>query len=315
MKIPVDVGKLLDSLRIEARNKHGEWFALCPNPDHDDRRVGTWSMLDDPGSERNSGHWCWSCGYRGDAISLVRDVLGVGYHAAVCWIESEAQPDDPIEAPRLTVEIVQPRVFRLPAGVEERPLDRWPTLFRRYLERRWVPAWQVERWHIAFAIEGRLAGRVVIPTRAQSGRLLTYAARAIGQQRTRYLTPSREEGPDSSAVFGEEYWGRGGTVVVCEGGFDALAVERAVGGVAVAVLGSGGGTGKGNVRALRKLDRFERVIVATDADPAGDLQAEAIRVCVGERYWRARSPEGIDCAELEPEYLRGIIEACVEVDR
>ena len=38
MKIPVDVGRLLESLGIEARKRHDEWFALCPDPDHDDRR-------------------------------------------------------------------------------------------------------------------------------------------------------------------------------------------------------------------------------------------------------------------------------------
>ena len=184
MKIPVDVGRLLESLGIEARKRHDEWFALCPDPDHDDRRPTTWRIVDS--GERAGLHHCWSCGYRGDAVTLTRDVLGVGYHAALSWIESEAAPPpEEFAGERWTVETVVPRVFRLPGGVEELPLERWPVVFRRYMERRGVPGWQVARWRLGFAIEGRLAGRVVLPVRAQSGKLLNYSARAIGASRTR----------------------------------------------------------------------------------------------------------------------------------
>ena len=199
----VDVGKLLASLSIEARQRGTEWTALCPNPDHDDRKP-SWRIVDDPDGERHGLHHCYPCGYRGDAIDLVKLRLGVGYHAAVCWIDEFAQPD--ASAPSTArVEIVQPKVFRLPLGVEEEPFENWPTPFQRYLERRSVPTWQVMRWGLAFALEGRLRGRIVIPTRDGRGRLLSYTARAIGSDEKRYLTPSREEGADPGAVFGEEH--------------------------------------------------------------------------------------------------------------
>ena len=90
MKAEVDVGRLLGSLSMRATRRRGEWYALCPNPDHDDRHLGSFTLTDDPGSDRHAHFRCYSCGAYGDAIDLVKLVLGVGYHAAVCWIEDSA---------------------------------------------------------------------------------------------------------------------------------------------------------------------------------------------------------------------------------
>jgi len=300
----VDVEKLLTSLGIQGRKRGDEWFALCPNPQHDDHKVGSWMIADSPGEER-SGLWrCYSCGERGNAVQLVMMVLGVGYQAAVSWVDEEARPDEAF-APRLTVEIVQPRVFRFPAGVDERPLERWPTLFRRHLEARGVTPQQATRWRLAFAVEGKLAGRIIVPTRAQSGRLLNWAARSIGTQGTRYLTPAKDEGPDPSAVFGEEHWGPGGTVVCCEGAFKCLGVER-VSPHALAVLGSGGGTHR-NPGAIAKLERFQRVIVLADGNDAGDKHAAEVAAAVGARAVVVRMPDDKGPDDVPAGYLRAAL--------
>lgn len=313
MRLDVDVGRLLDSLGIAGRKRHCEWYALCPNPEHDDRRPTTWRMVDDRGSERHGLMSCWSCSYSGDCITLVRDRLGVGYHAALSWIQQYLYPEEVEDGQRPAIEIVQQKVFRMPAGVVEgKPLAAWPTLFRRYLEGRNVQVWQVERWGLGYAVEGKLAGRVVLPTRDQAGRLLTYAARAIGRDPLRYLTPSRDDGADPSAVFGEQCWGPGGTVVVCEGAMDALAVERAVDDVAIAVPGSGGGAMRNNANAFRKLERFTHVIVATDSDDAGDDLAREVEDALGGRCRRATLPAGLDCAGMEPD---GLFEALSQASK
>jgi DNA primase len=302
----VDVGRLLESLNIDARKRGDQWFALCPNPEHDDHKPTTWSMRDEPGSPKHALHGCWSCGYRGDAIGLTKDRLGVGYHAAVCWIDEFAPAEEgPVTA---RVEIAEPRVFRLPAGVvDDEPLADWPTPFRRYVEGRGIPDWQAERWGIGYALEGRLSGRVVLPARNMAGRLLGYTARAIGGAQTRYLHPSRDEGADPAAVFGEEHWGPAGHLAVAEGAFDAMACERVMHGWAIAALG--GASHAEDPRVLMKLGRFEEIVVATDADDAGDRAYEAIATgLAGKTIVRARPPAGFDANKLGPAELRGMIE-------
>ena len=305
-RIRVDVGKLLASLDIDARYRHGEWTALCPNPGHDDRKP-SWRIVDDPNGERHGLHKCFPCGLGGDAIELTKVVLGVGYVAARCWVEEYALPEDEIIEAR--VEVANPRLFRFPSGVESVDILDFPQPFRRYLAGRGVTVSQARRWGLAYALAGRLAGRVVVPTRNASGRLLAYTARAIDRGSLRYLTPHRDEGADGGAVFGEEHWGPGGTVVVAEGSFDALAVERAVPDVAIAVLGTGGVGHASDPRVIAKLARFEEAIVVTDADAAGDRAFAAVSGLLRGHVRRARPPSGSDANDLPREELRGIIDA------
>lgn len=302
----LNVGALLESLGIDARQRGDEWVAICPNPKHHDR-TPSWRMVDDPSSDRHGLFKCYPCGMGGNAYQLVMALLDVGYHAARSWMDEYDVPEDVDLTPVVCVE--SPRTFRLPPGVETSDVLTWPQPFRKYLAGRRVTVSQARRWGLAFALEGRLAGRVVIPSRNASGRLLAYTARAISQHGLRYLTPGRDEHADPSAVFGEEHWGPGGAVVVAEGSFDALAVERAVPGVAVAVLGTGGVSHAEEPRILQKLQRFEDVVVVTDSDAAGDKAFEALRDFMRSTasVRRARPPEGRDANDLAPEELRGII--------
>ena len=305
----VDVGSLLESLGIEGKREHDEWRARCPNRAHIDRKP-SWQIVDDVASDRHGLHNCFPCGFGGDAVSLTMAVLDVGYLAATCWVDEHLLQVDLKTTVR--VEVADPyRTFVFPAGTEPgAPLERWPVPFRRYVEGRGITPWQAAHWGLTYALEGRLAGRVVVPTRNGRGRLLSYTARAVGRAERRYLTPKREEGADLAAVFGEEHWPTGArSVVVCEGAFDALAVERAVPELAVAALGTGGVANASTPGVLAKLRRFDgRVVVVTDADDAGD-EAFAMLECNldGATVLRARPPEGMDAAELDPQELRGII--------
>lgn len=302
----VDVAKLLASLGIDARQRGDEWTALCPNPAHQDRHP-SWRIVDDLSSDRHGLHKCYPCGFGGDAIELAKVVLGVGFHAALCWVDDclAEDTDEPVEA---RVEVASPRVFRLPPGVLHGDVLGWPQPFRRYLAARGLTRSQVARWGLGYALEGRLAGRVVIPTRSATGRLLSYTARAIDRGGLRYLTPARDEGADAGAVFGEEHWGPGGGAVLSEGSFDALACERAVPELAVAVLGTGGADHAADPRVVAKLSRFDVLVVATDPDPAGDRAYESVAALLpGKRVCRARPPAGLDANAMDSRSLRGMI--------
>jgi DNA primase len=134
---------------------------------------------------------------------------------------------------------------------------------------RSVTGAQVRRWGLGFAADGRLAGRIVVPVRDGRGRVCSYQARTFVNDRVRYLTPRKDENPDVTVLFGEEHWPVvRGRVFVTEGAFDALAVERVTGG-AVAVLSGVAHATDGLL--LAKLSTFAEVVIATDANPAGEM--------------------------------------------
>ena len=72
----IDIKVLLKSINLV--NKYeihkSELWSACPNPEHKDNSA-SWSINIDPESERFGVHSCFSCGYKGNYISLTRDKL------------------------------------------------------------------------------------------------------------------------------------------------------------------------------------------------------------------------------------------------
>lgn len=300
MTTTVAVERLLERFGIEVVERAGqELWARCPA--HRDTKP-SWSI-----NVRTAQHHCFSCDWGGGAPALVIRGLGVDDLAwdskdAWEWLETHGflvEVD-----PALSVELVlsggRPHRFVLPREVRVVPPAQWPSAARAYMQARGVTPEQVVRWGLGFAVDGRLAGRVVFPLRDSAGALRSYTARTFLDDPKRYLTPTRAEGPDSSALFGEEHWpGLSGRqqVVVVEGALDALAVERAIGGAVAGMLGA---TRASAMLVAGKLATFDEVVVATDPDPAGDAAWEAlypalVRHCL---VRRVRLPEGEDAASL-----------------
>jgi len=273
----VDIPALLRRLGIEARLNHGEHHALCPA--HEDKRP-SWSI-----NARSGHHYCFSCGWGGGVADLVlralqMDRVGMERSDAWDWMRREGLVQGSAGAAlavSLRLAPTHKRRFEMPAGVVSGvPLYTWPAEARAYLEKRRIEGWQVSRWGIGYAVEGRLAGRVVFPVRSASGALLSYSARTYGSHPVRYLTPDSEDGADQGAIFGEQGWPGGGerdAVVVVEGAIKALAVERAVGCHVAGLLGA---RRTSNPTIVGKLATFRRVVLLLDADPAGDKGAEEL---------------------------------------
>lgn len=319
------MAQVLERLGVVYERRGARLLARCPA--HAPDRSPSWSV-----AWRGDGaglHYCFACGFGGGLVDLVARVRGfagvrtpmdtdldveeMARDEARAWLDAveEAAPE-PVPG-GVRVEARAARAFALPGGVEFGPVEGWVTPAARYvLERRRISPGQVARWGLGYAVHGRLAGRVVIPVRDRAGRLRTYMARAFGDAPKRYLYPRREEGADPAALFGEEHWpalsgGRRSCVVVCEGAFNALAVDRALRGrVAVAALGGA----EVHAEHLAKLASFARVVVLTDADAAGeraarDLGAGLTRHCY---VYRADPPAGGDIDEVEPAEVVRVIE-------
>lgn len=273
-----DVPKLLARFGIEAKADGDELLARCPA--HVDAKP-SWSI------HRTTGkHHCFACGFGGTAASLVihaLDVATLGWSHADAWRWLREQ-GLLVGAGELGLDVElflrpqeRPGSFVLPAGVRvDVPLSAWPTPAVRYLARREIAGWQVRRWGVGFAVDGRLGGRVVFPVRGQGGRLLSYSARTFVASQVRYLAPDASENPDRAALFGEAGWpapAERRRVVVVEGAIKALAVERAVGGHVAGVLGA---TQASNARVVAKLATFSEVRILLDADKAGESAAELL---------------------------------------
>lgn len=306
---------LLERLGIRFQAKGNQLWANCPNPDHRER-TPSWRMIVEPGNPKNNSHRCYGCGFGGWPVHLVETVLKCSREDARAWLRDiEADPPIPFE---LGVEHkTLPRKFVLPPGVVFAPFDQWPKVPREYLERdRKVPAWQVVRWGLAYTAPewdketNPLSGRIVFPVRDNTGKLLYYTGRTYLDSKRRYKEPSKAEGANLGAVFGEQHWRAGrGLVVVTEGALDALAVERAcrcqVGGLFGSQLMQG---------HLTRLSTFHRVLIASDPDNAGNKVVRELEGYLRRtaKVERVEIPEGEDCASLDTKVLALRIEQAAQ---
>lgn len=303
--MPVDVPVLLERLGIQAKRKGREWWACCPL--HGER-TPSWQMRDDPDDADKHGRWrcLGACHEGGGPAGLVMRVLGYeSARQAWDWIRGNAALPEEERSLSVTVEpagaALLRRGFHLPEGVRFPPLDEWPSPARSYLLGRGVTEEQIDRWGIGYAVDGWLAGRIVLPWRDAQVRLVGYTARAFLPGQKRYREPRAEEGADRSAVYGEEHWPHPGArkaVIVTEGALDALAVERSVWTPVAALCGSVLLPGH-----VARLSTFKRVVVAGDPDKAGQGLVEAAVAALSRwvEVRRVSLPEGYDCARLASE--------------
>lgn len=334
----INVGEVLKRLGIDARLQGREWHARCPNPDHNDNDP-SWRIRDEPGSQKHGLFQCFPCGFSGDAEKLVMEVLRIPWREAVDWLGNEASYVERERPPAAVVEVKERhrrRPMQMPAGVEiPDSFNDWPHPMRDYISSRGIPQWQVESWRLGFAVQGRLAGRIVIPKRDSGGALAGYTARAIDKHAPkRYLEPEPWEGARHAVMFGEEGWpAYRRDVYVAEGAINALAIESAMAsdvfskddpnyaakmqqmGPCVAAIGGS----QPHPAHIAKLCAFQRVFVVTDPDQAGDMLAAQIfaqlqRYADGEVFspklntiHRVRVREGEDAASLSRKELREVL--------
>jgi DNA primase len=243
-------------------------------------------------------------------IDLVMHVQGVGYRDAATWLrrinegEEERPPAPPIKLDYLPL---VDRGFKLPAEVDFLPIDKWPTLARRYAEERGF-AGQVKRWRIGVAVDGRLAGRIAFVTQRRGGTPTNYSARTFINDPVRYLSAPEECNPDPRVLFGEHRWSNiNDRIFLCEGAINALAVERAFMFDDVAAMH---GSNVLPVYSL-KLSRYKTVVCMTDPDPAGEKAASILQrsLLSHVQFIRVKLPIGHDAASIPPEELQAAVAA------
>lgn len=298
----VDPAALLARLRIPYERKGKALVARCPLNHGGPDNHPSWSILESP-DEKRGAHFCQSCRQGGGPADLVSAVLGVELREALAWLKdgSLALASD---VPERVVVVVRmgKAAFKLPEGVVLAPVEEWPSPARDYLLRRGVTPEQAARWGLGYAVDGKLASRIVVPARDAAGRLCSYTARAFAGRGQRYSEPTDEERPDRAAILGEHLWpvrARREAVLVGEGWFDVAAGERAAGLPVGALRGSPGPSDARWAPTVAKLATFREVLHLVDPGSAGARLHEDLRSALA-RYAPVRAvrfPGALDAAD------------------
>ncbi len=306
---------VLEALGIDAQLRGRQWWAICPNPDHEDRHP-SWRIRDEPGSPRDGYHACPPCGFTGGVITLIKNVMNIsGFEARKVLAKIEEGAPVVIKpAPSEVTVVTKPRGFRLRAGTKILPLSLWPPSARRYAESRGITEEQVDKWGIGYCDEGPLEHRIVIVTRDMHGVPRNYTARTYVDHPRRYFEPEPWEKADRNAMFGEQLWPQSRrldcTAIVVEGAFKGLAVDRACPELAIAAT-AGSALMPGY---LPKLVQFGRVLVSTDANETGDRIADELLWLLKKHRrpaQRFRLDDDVEHDHLSTPELRRIIRSVV----
>jgi DNA primase len=304
----IDVLALLEALGIRVEKRAGKrLWAICPSPDHNDHDP-SWYIWNDPDGLRHGKHRCYGCGWRGGPVALVREVLGGDWDDARAWLADGSISHTPLD---VQLEIRESRAIEAlkpPDWVRfADSFDDWPALAVKYLTgpKRRIGIDMVRRWGLGFIAKGdrTLAGRIWLPIRDATRKLVTWQARTYIDDDLRYTTPDLVR---TSVLYGTEHWPETEdrkVVVVVEGPFDALSVDRATRLPVAGIIGS-----NPNNLQIAAMTTFQNVVVMTDADPAGDKVWGELR---GLQRWtnvvRARLADGADPGGADDATLRAAL--------
>ena len=246
----------------------------------------SWSIVDDPGSDKHGLHRCFGCKRGGSPAYLVSQVIGITEFSARDWLERNgcvAGEASPGSLPTKVRCEVAPTVnhaagIMLPAGVvTDRTFGEWPSGPKRYLLGRGIGTWQVEAYGIGYAVHGEQEGRIVFPSKDCYGAIRYYTGRTFDGDRLRYLS-CEEDAPGAridAALFGEHLWDwrdEFDEVFTAEGAVKALAIERALCDVGTGERGRPVAAFSGSElheAQVLKLRRFTRLTHVADPDDTG----------------------------------------------
>lgn len=316
------VEQILKKLGIQYEDGHSDrLWALCPF--HEDHKPSWFIRYR---GEHEGQHHCFTCKAGGGLVDLVMKMRGyVAPSSAIEWLKNfKEAPPPPVAAVSLQVQSPTKKPFKLSRAVRFEPLEKWPTLARRYAEQRGF-AFQIERHRIGYAVEGRLEGRIVFVVwqgapymDLETWTPVSYQARTFIDHELRYYFPNEDENPNLDIMFGACHFPvpglrRRSRVHVTEGAINALAVERIL--PPRPDRGSAGhyacALGASDVREahLNTLATFGEVVLVTDNDKAGNAAADSLYYSLARhtKVARVKFPPKEDPASVPVEICRAII--------
>lgn len=285
----------LDRCGIEVVEEKGtELWALCPSPDHKDRNP-SWSISTETGT-----HFCFSCHYRGNAYTLVSNLIGKD--AATNLLGRKDAP--PVQ--RLNRSLDRDWTYHTVADLDR---NDWAVSEAQLLSYTDPPQWALDARRLdrgsvdLFGV--RWSGKDdawVLPLRRPEG-LVGYQIKAQGRPFVR----NRPVGMDKSRTLFGLLEARGAVqVVLVESPLDAVRLRR-LRYPAMALCGS-----RMSDTQRDLLQHYDRVLLALDNDDSGRVETERIlRSMPGFDCWPVDygDTEATDFGDMEDSDVERIIDA------
>jgi len=283
IKQSVDLVGLIESDRGPGVKRGKHLFWRCPF--HDDRSPSL-TVYHDADGDR---YHCHGCGARGDVFDWQEHRQGVSFREAIAQWKGPGYRPASKPTPKRRPELVEGPTPKQPPG------DDWQTAAMRvaldcekelwdgqhdvvvgWLAERGLAPTTLQRWIIGLNPKARelhglwVPKGVTIPHWHESSNTLWGIKVRQGQgakQKYRHV----KGGTDG--MFGADTLAGHDVAVICEGEFDAMLLHAHVGDL-VAVVTLGSASSKDMDPWLPWLLRVDRLLIATDADQAGDQAAE-----------------------------------------
>lgn len=251
-----DIERTLLRLGIEASQRRSELIALCPMHKY---RVGkednnpSWSINADTGA-----HHCFSCGYKGNLLTLISDLLEYGdLEKAKSWLRSNTDVNWELVSKQLNE--AKKTYIHLPKLV--------PMSEARLAVFKEVPAWAAKDRGLSveacntYGVSWRESDSTwILPIRSLDGRLLGWQEK--GHLSRKFF--NRPPGvPKSKTLFGMNCWDKDQMIVI-ESPLDAVKLKSV--GIPGGVATFGAVVSQDQIEIMRKA---ENLIIAMDNDEAG----------------------------------------------
>lgn len=294
----IDFVGLVRGLKRVSGTNGGEYAGACPFCGGDDR-FRLWAK---PRSG-NPRAWCRRCGFSGDAIEFVmrRDNCDFVTACSTLGLQLEQRPKSFSSKPPRHVDVNQSAASNLHSkawvGLHDHAWQAAARAFinysfnlvfelhpaaeagRRYLEdKRCLSSYITDRRHIGFnphshkakwgALEVWLPAGVVIPWVIE-GDVWRVNIRRLDGSEPKYIQPAG----CANGLYNADKLTAGCTAVLVEGEFDALAIEEAQTQLHIIPVATGSTNGSRLYRWIGALALCEQVLVAFDADEAGEQAA------------------------------------------
>jgi len=298
----IDVAKVLDALGIVYQKNKDELYAKCLHPEHKER-TPSWHIRAKLGDEKNGIFFCWSCGWKGNLITLVSNVKKVGFPAALSMVE-EFQKSAPIVKEVGEEEYLKPmQSFEPPeirdfiwAGKKIRtyPIRTGGEAFE-YLIGRNIGGRYVEECGL---LDWPEKGRIIVPIRRHK-KMISWVARSYRDELPKTLAPAGA--PKKWELLGFDEIDRAKEEIsLCEGWVDRIRLMQ-IGCInPCALCGS-----KMSEFQADAIGFAKKITIWQDGDRAGEVMSRDLASWLGRgrELWIVRFPQGRDPGSFNPSDL------------
>lgn len=192
-------------------------FQDCPTHGTSKRKLEVDILTDSEGNNR----WaCWVCGNKGRTVRSLFRRIGVGqsYIEQLSKIIVRTDRDDQDTA---EFDGILPPEYRF--LLDAKPRDILAKHAMLYLKKRGVTEQDIIKYQIGYCEEGKYAERVIMPSFDATGKINFFVGRSFDPEvRLKYKYPQASR----DIIPFEMYVNWNIPVVLCEGGFDMLAIKR-----------------------------------------------------------------------------------------